>query len=52
MSVSYFVLDTQDDLDKALQSVARALARDFGSFPPFDGHVYNQAKTSNEVFPK
>ena len=47
------IFDTADDLDKALQSDARAIAReDFGSFPPFNGLVYHQATTSEEVYPK
>ena len=47
------IFDTADDLDKALQSDARAIAReDFGGFPPFHGLVYHQATISEEVFAK
>lgn len=43
--------ETQEDLDRALQSQARASARDdFANFPPFHGVVYHQAVFSQEVF--
>jgi hypothetical protein len=45
------IFETQDDLDRALQSEARAEARaDFAHFPPFEGNVYHQAVVSEEVF--
>jgi len=51
--LAQMIFDTADDLDKALQSDARAIAReDFGSFPPFNGLVYHQATISEEVYPK
>ena len=51
--LAQMVFETMDDLDKALQSEARAIARDdFGSFPPFHGLVCHQATQSDEVFPK
>jgi uncharacterized protein (TIGR02118 family) len=44
--------DTQEDLDRALGSEARADARrDFANFPRFEGSVYHQATRSEEVFP-
>jgi len=53
MLVAQMIFDTKDDLDTALQSEARAAAReDFKSFPPFDGLVYHQAAISEEVFSK
>lgn len=43
--------DTQQDLDRALESEPRALARqDFANFPPFEGCVYHQAVQSEDVF--
>ena len=51
--LAQMVFDTKDDLDRALQSEARALARDdFARFPPFHGLVYHQATISEEVFRK
>ena len=51
--LAQMVFDTQEDLDKALQSEARVMARnDFGGIPPFHGGVYHQATASDEVFPK
>jgi uncharacterized protein (TIGR02118 family) len=51
--IAQMIFDTADDLDKALQSEARATAReDFASFPPFHGLVCHQAAVSQEVFPK
>jgi hypothetical protein len=45
------IFDTKEDLDKALQSEERAIARkDFSAFPPFHGLVYHQATISEEVF--
>ncbi len=49
--LAQMVFASQDDLDRALQSEARAQARDdFGSFPPFHGLVFHQATESIEVF--
>ena len=49
--LAQMVFATQDDLDRALRSEARAIARDdFGSFPPFHGLVFHQAAVSEEVF--
>lgn len=49
--VAQMIFNTMDDLDEALQSEARAIARDdFGRFPPFHGAVYHQATISEEVF--
>lgn len=49
--VVQMIFDTQEGLDAALQSEARALARaDFGNFPPFHGSVYHQAAVSEEAF--
>lgn len=49
--IAQMIFDSQEDLDKALQSDARATARDdFASFPPFHGMVYHQAAISEEVF--
>ena len=51
--VAQMIFDTQEDLDNALHSAERSLAReDFASFPPFDGLVYHQATISQEVFSK
>ena len=51
--LAQMVFDTQQDLDRALQSPARAEARvDFAHFPPFEGFVYHQATLSEEVFTK
>jgi len=45
------VFDSVEDLNRALHSEARALAReDFGNFPAFHGTVYHQAASSEEVF--
>jgi uncharacterized protein (TIGR02118 family) len=50
--LAQMIFDSQEDLDQALQSEARALAReDFAKFPPFEGTVYHQAALSEEVFP-
>jgi uncharacterized protein (TIGR02118 family) len=49
--VAQMIFDTKEDLDRALQSEDRAIAReDFSSFPPFHGIVYHQATISEEVF--
>ena len=51
--VAQMIFDTKEDLDKALQSEARAAAReDYSEFPPFRGVVYHQAAISEEVFAK
>ena len=50
--IAQMVFDSVDDLNRALQSEARAEARgDFAYFPPFQGSVYHQAAASEEVFP-
>ena len=52
MLLAQMIFDSQDDLDRALQSEARAAARsDFGNFPPFKGAVFHQAAASEQVFP-
>jgi uncharacterized protein (TIGR02118 family) len=49
--IAQMVFDSQADLDRALRSEARAVARqDFAMFPPFEGVVYHQAAVSDEVF--
>src|SRR3989442_1132176 len=49
--LAQMVFASQEVLDKALHSEARAVARDdFGSFPPFHGSVLHQATESEEVF--
>jgi uncharacterized protein (TIGR02118 family) len=51
--LAQMVFNTQQDLNRALQSAARAEARvDFAHFPPFEGYVYHQATISEEIFPK
>jgi len=51
--VAQMIFDTQEDLDNALQSEERAIAReDCASFPPFLGSIYHQATISEEVFSK
>jgi uncharacterized protein (TIGR02118 family) len=51
--VAQMVFHSEDDLDRALASEPRALAReDFANFPPFEGSVYHQAALSREVFAK
>jgi uncharacterized protein (TIGR02118 family) len=43
--------DNAGDLDAALQSQARRLARvDFGRFPPFDGEVTHEAMAARAIF--
>jgi len=49
--IAQMIFDTEEDLDKALHSEARAAAReDFVYFPRFEGLVYHQAAMSDEVF--
>jgi uncharacterized protein (TIGR02118 family) len=49
--VAQMIFDSQEDLNIALQSNERAIAReDFSSFPLFHGLVYHQATISEEVF--
>jgi uncharacterized protein (TIGR02118 family) len=49
--LAQMIFDTRQDLDRALQSDARAEARaDFAHFPKFAGSVYHQATISEEVF--
>jgi uncharacterized protein (TIGR02118 family) len=51
--LAQMVFDSQYDLDRALGSEARSIARgDFGNFPPFQGLVFHQAALSEEVFSK
>jgi len=51
--VAQMEFGSQDDLDRALRSPARATAReDFRNFPPFHGSVFHQAALSEEVFAK
>jgi uncharacterized protein (TIGR02118 family) len=49
--LAQMIFDSEEDLDRALQSEARAEARvDFAHFPQFEGVVYHQAVVSEEVF--
>lgn len=49
--LAQMIFDSEEDLDRALQSEARAEARaDFAHFPPFEGAVYHRAVVSEEVF--
>lgn len=49
--LAQMVFDTQADLDRALQSQARRLAReDFARFPPFAGEVTHQAMRGTVIF--
>jgi uncharacterized protein (TIGR02118 family) len=49
--LAQMIFDSPSDLDRALQSAARAEARvDFAHFPAFQGVVYHQATISEEVF--
>jgi uncharacterized protein (TIGR02118 family) len=51
--VAQMIFQSQADLDQALQSLARAQARDdFANFPRFHGDIYHQAAVSEEVFSK
>ena len=48
--VAQMIFDSAEDLDRALESEARAEARaDFARFPSFTGSVYHQAANSEEV---
>src|SRR5262249_53475053 len=50
MLLTQMIFDTAEDLQRALQSDARAEARlDFGRFPKFKGNVYHQAARSIEL---
>ena len=49
--LAQMIFDSEEDLNRALRSEARASARDdFGNFPPFHGSVRHQAVFSEEVF--
>ncbi len=49
MLVAQMIFDTAEDLNRALQSDARAEAReDFARFPQFEGTVFHQAVVSEE----
>lgn len=49
--IAQMIFAGPEELEAALQSDARALARDdFANFPPFAGAVYHQAAASDEVF--
>jgi uncharacterized protein (TIGR02118 family) len=49
--LAQMIFDTVGDLNRALASGARAIARvDFEGFPHFDGVVHHQAAESQEVF--
>lgn len=49
--IAQMVFDSREALERALESQARAMAReDFENFPPFEGAVYHQAAASEEVF--
>ena len=51
MLLAQMQFDSASDLDNALRSPARALARnDFQRFPPFDGEVTHEAMTGNVIF--
>ena len=48
--LAQMIFDSREDLDRALQSEARAEARvDFARFPRFEGAVYHQAAVMEEV---
>jgi uncharacterized protein (TIGR02118 family) len=50
MLLAQMQFDSADDLDTALRSQARRLARDdFQRFPPFDGEVTHEAMTGNVI---
>jgi uncharacterized protein (TIGR02118 family) len=50
MLLAQMIFDSREDLARALQSEARAEAReDFGRFPRFEGTVYHQATVSEEA---
>jgi hypothetical protein len=51
MLLAQMQFDTASDLDHALRSQARRLARDdFHRFPPFDGEVMHEAMTLKVIF--
>ena len=48
--LAQMIFDSREDLQRALQSEARAEAReDFARFPRFDGAVYHQATMSEDL---
>lgn len=50
MMMAQMIFDSAGDLDRALESEARAEARlDFAKFPRFEGNVYHQAVNSEEL---
>jgi uncharacterized protein (TIGR02118 family) len=51
MLLAQMQFDSADDLDTALRSEARRLARDdFHKFSPFDGEVTHEAMTAKVIF--
>jgi uncharacterized protein (TIGR02118 family) len=51
MLLAQMQFDSLSDLDNALRSPARRLARDdFHLFPPFDGEVTHEAMTGKVIF--
>jgi uncharacterized protein (TIGR02118 family) len=51
MLLAQMQFDSAGDLDQALRSEARRLARDdFQLFPPFDGEVTHEAMTGKVIF--
>src|SRR5690242_8730285 len=51
MLLAQMQFDSLGDLDSALQSPSRRLARDdFHRFPPFDGEVTHEAMTGKVIF--
>jgi len=51
MLLAQMQFDSLGDLDNALRSQARRLARDdFHRFPPFDGEVTHEAMTGKVIF--
>jgi hypothetical protein len=51
MLLAQMQFDSAGDLDNALRSPARRLARDdFQRFPAFDGEVTHEAMTGNVIF--
>jgi uncharacterized protein (TIGR02118 family) len=50
LMMAQMIFDSAEDLDRALQSDARAEARgDFSRFPKFEGSVFHQAALTEEV---
>jgi len=50
MMLAQMIFDSAEDLDRALQSDARAEARgDLAHFPRFEGKVYHQAVVSEQI---